>query len=170
MIKRMVNRSNAFAGLLACLCFSAVFAHQQKSTFIEVLYNQRSGNMEISQRFDLHDAEHAVQQLFDSRADILNSRDTQVSFYEYAAQNFSIERPDGSSINLENLGFEIEGKFFWVYQQAPLAPELSSLRLSSTVLQDLWADQLNWVNIERDGEIKTAVFGPQNNQIEIFFD
>jgi hypothetical protein len=71
---------------------------------------------------------------------------------------------------LENLGFEIEGKFFWVYQQAPLAPELSSLRLSSTVLQDLWADQINWVNIKRDGEIKTAVFGPQNNQIEIFFD
>ena len=80
--------------------------------------------MEISQRFDLHDAEHAVQQLFDSRADILDSRDTQVSFYEYAAQNFSIERPD----------------------------------------------QVNWVNVERDGEIKTAVFQTQNNQIEISFD
>lgn len=166
----MISKSAALSGLLACLCFSSVFAHQQKSTFIEVLYNQRSGYMEVSQRFDLHDAEHAVQQLFDSRADIFDSRDTQISFYEYAVQNFSVERSDGSPISLENLGFEIEGKFFWVYQQAPLDPELSSLRVSSTVLQDLWADQVNWVNVERDGEIKTAVFQAQNNQIEISFE
>ncbi len=166
----MISKPTALAGLLVCFCAGAVLAHQQKSTFIEVLYNQRSGSMEISQRFDLHDAEHAVRQIFDARADILGSLETQTSFYEYAVQNFSMERPDGSTIALESIGFEIEGKFFWVYQTAPLEPELSKLRLSSTVLQDLWADQVNWVNVERDGEIQTAVFQAHDNLIDISFD
>lgn len=166
----MIQARNALAVFLISLCSFSAFAHQQKTAFIEILYNQRSEQIEVSHRFELHDAEHAVGQLFGGGADILASEETQRAFYQYATQSFSISRGDGTELDLENLGFEIEGKYFWVYQIAPIEPELTTLRLSSTVLQELWADQANWVNVKRDGEVETAVFEGSQNQIQISFD
>lgn len=166
----MIQARNALAVLVIGLCSFSVVAHQQRTAFIEVLYNQRSEQIEVSHRFELHDAEHAVGQLFGGGADILDSDQTQLAFYQYATQSFSISRADGTELRLENLGFEIEGKYFWVYQIAPIEPELTTLKLSSTALQELWPDQANWVNVKRNGVVETAVFEGSQNQIQISFD
>lgn len=135
-----------------------------------MLYNERSGNIEVAQRFDLHDAEHAVQQLFGINADILDSEQTQDEFYQYAVQNFAMFRTDNSQIELENIGYELEGKYFWAYQTATLEPDLRELQLVSSALHDLWSDQVNWVNIKRDGQLQTAVFQATDNHIFVSFD
>jgi hypothetical protein len=36
------------------------FAHQQKAAETTVLFNKRSGQLEVSHRFYMHDTEHAV--------------------------------------------------------------------------------------------------------------
>ena len=167
----MILKHKTLAGLVAGLLIfsgsSPGFAHQQKTAFVEVLFNARSGRIEISQRFNLHDAEHAAQQLFGSGADILDSETTQTAFYQYATENFSVYRLDDSEIELENIGFELEGLYFWAYQIAPLESNLEALNISSSALHDLWPDQINWVNVKQDGEVQTAVFESGGNRIQI---
>lgn len=159
-----------FSGLFLSPLFSPALAHQQKAAYIEVLFNQRSGQLEVSQRFNLHDAEHATAHLFGSGADILSSVETQSDFFRYATENFSIQYTDGSEMILEPLGFEIEGNYFWVYQIAELNIDLTEFSVSSTSLHDLWPEQVNWVNVKRNGEIETAVFEGSQSLISISFN
>ena len=156
--------------LAGTLFISPLFAHQQKAAYIEVLFNQRSNQIEISHRFEIHDAEHAVHQLFGGQADILSSPDTQRAFYEYALEHFSLADQVGQSLPLQPIGFEVEGKYFWAYQVTAYDPSLTALVISSSALQDLWPDQVNWVNFKRDGEVETAVFETGQREIEIQFD
>ena len=63
--------------VVASIGLSPAFAHQQKAAETTVLFNKRSGELEVTHRFYLHDTEHAVQALFDKNADILDSEKTQ---------------------------------------------------------------------------------------------
>ncbi|XOV80497.1 MAG: DUF6702 family protein [Aestuariibacter sp.] len=143
--------------LLICgaLC-APTFAHQIKTAISTVLFNQRSGNLEIMHRFYLHDAEHAVHHVFDKNADIISDSKTQQRFAEYVSDRFSIEAEE-SKLPLLSVGFEIEGKFFWVYQEAPLPENVSELTVAHNALRDIWPDQINTVNIERQVSGERAV-------------
>ena len=63
------------AGLVVLLLLAApqAWTHQQKEAITRILFNPRTGNIEVMHRFLLHDAEHAVRQLRNGKADILGS-------------------------------------------------------------------------------------------------
>ena len=54
--------------LLVLCCLSLqLSAHEMKSAITKVLFNQRTGNIEVMHRFYVHDAEHAVKSCWISR-------------------------------------------------------------------------------------------------------
>jgi len=55
-----------------------------------VLFNPPTKNLEVTHRFDLHDAEHAVKEIFSGDADIMNSEETQADFAQYVVNRFAI--------------------------------------------------------------------------------
>lgn len=135
-----------------------VNAHQQKASLTQVLLNERSGYLEVAHRFYLHDAEHAARQLIGETGDILSSEPMQQAFYQSVLTAFSLAI-DGNTLDLTALGFEIEGAFFWVYQEIAFAQTLSSVEVSQDALHWLWPEQINTVNVHNhSGEIQTAVF------------
>jgi len=67
-----------------------VIAHQQKMAITTVLFNPPTKNLEVTHRFDLHDAEHAVKEIFSGDADIMNSEETQADFAQYVVNRFAI--------------------------------------------------------------------------------
>ncbi len=146
--------------LIGCLMVVAnpVFAHQQKAAETTVLFNKRSGHLEVMHRFYLHDTEHAVQKLFDKHADIISSNKTQQQFADYVAKQFLARTLADKAITLNSVGYEVEGKFFWVYQDAKLPNELKGIKLYNGSLRDLWPTQINMVNIEGKGQVKTLYF------------
>ena len=146
-----------FAALLL-LMGNFVFAHQQKAAETTVLFNKHSQKLEVMHRFYLHDTEHAVQKLFDKNADILNSKDTQEAFASHVSKQFFAKTLSNSSLPLKNVGFEVDGKFFWVYQETKLPPKAKGLKLYNGSLRDLWPTQVNMVNIEGKGKVKTLYF------------
>lgn len=133
---------------------TAVNAHQQKEAYTTVLFNERSGNIEVAHQFLLHDAEHALAQVTNSEADIVLNPDSQRKFASYIASHFSLRRGNGTDIVLESIGFEVEGKYIWIYQEAPLE-QLEQLSIRMTALQEVWSDQINHINVERAGAIKS---------------
>lgn len=135
-----------------------VIAHQQKAAISKILFNPRTGNIEVAHRFLLHDAEHAVKQIFGGDADIISSQQTQAMFALYVADRFGIAAGEKGVLNLEMVGFEIERAFFWVYQDTPNPGEIKTLEIQHGALRDLWPEQINTVNVEDGGEIRTATF------------
>ena len=140
------------------LLLAPAFAHQQQEAVTSVLFNPRTGNIEVMHRFLLHDVEHAVSQLRQAKADILDSEEDRKFFADYVKRGFAIADQDGRDLPLSPVGHEIEGRFLWVYSETPIPPDIESMTIRHAALTDIWPRQVNLVNVERDGEVKSAVF------------
>jgi hypothetical protein len=144
-------------------------AHQQKEAITRVLFNPRTGNIEVMHRFLLHDAEHAIKVLRHSEADILGSPDDREFFSDYVHLRFAMTDQDGDTLPLNPVGNEIENRFLWVYAETPIPENLASLTFSHDAMRDLWPEYVNMVNVERNGTVQTATFIAGNREMTIEF-
>ncbi len=142
-------------------------AHQQKESITRVLFNPRTGNIEVMHRFLLHDAEHATRELYGKSADLLGNPADRERFAAYVHARFSLLDQDGAKISLEPVGQEIEGRFLWVYAEAPIPPAITEITLSQEALRDVWPDQVNLVNVERNRSVRSALFDGSRREISI---
>lgn len=145
---------------------SSVGAHQQKSAITRVLFNERTGNVEVMHRFQLHDAEHAVREIFGGEADILASEAIRERFAAYVGKRFELYS-DNCPLELSAVGTEIDGRFLWVYQETPIPETLSSLTIRHEALRDIWPAQVNLVNVERGQDIHSVNFEGGRHEVDI---
>ena len=132
--------------LVSAMSYStAAQAHQIKAAITTVLFNPRTENIEVMHRFNLHDAEHAVKALFDKHADIMDDVETQQQFADYVAHHFAI------------------------YQETAEPPVLEGIKIRHDALRDLWPKQVNTLNVEGKGDIKTLTFADSVNLLEVSF-
>ncbi|MEL7486038.1 MAG: DUF6702 family protein [Pseudomonadota bacterium] len=140
--------------LLAIVVFAAAsttaLAHQQKAALTIVLFNERSGNLEVMHRIEVHDAEHAAEDMW-GFADIISDDDQQTKFAAYVRSRFSLRDENGDVIALTPIGHEIDGPHLWVYHEAPAPASAARLIVDDGILRDFWSDQYNLVNVERGG-------------------
>ncbi len=144
-------------------------AHQQKMAITTVLFNPRTQNLEVMHRFDLHDAEHAVKEIFDADADIMLSDKTQSDFAKYVVERFAIFNMKKLQIPLSFVGTELEGQHFWVYQETPSPTNLTGLYIQHNALRDIWHQQTNTINIEGMGDIQTLTFTDSTELLNVEF-
>jgi len=144
----------------------SVGAHQQKSAITRVLFNERTGNIEVMHRFLLHDAEHAVREIFGGEADILASRAVRERFAAYVGRRFELHA-DERPLTLAAVGSEIDGRFLWVYQETPIPDAFSSLSIRHDALRDIWPAQVNLVNVERGKDTRSVNFEGGLGQVDI---
>ncbi|WP_371193174.1 DUF6702 family protein [Glaciecola sp. SC05] len=154
---------------MSVLTSTGVHAHQQKMAITTVYFNARTNNIEVMHRFDLHDAEHAVKEIFDGNADIIQSEKTQSDFANYVTQRFAIYSADKTELALTLVGTELEGKHFWVYQETPAPENLSGMYIQHNALRDIWHTQTNTINIEGMGDIKTLTFTDNTELLSVSF-
>lgn len=133
MIFHSIKRTGAILALF--LFTQSVFAHELKAALTTVLFNPRTSNIEVAHRFYLHDAEHAVREIFGNKADIIGSEATQVQFANYVQARFFMSNEDGKPLPLHAVGFEVERRFFWVYQETKEPTELQNLTISHNALR-----------------------------------
>lgn len=156
--------------MLLLMSVGSAAAHQLKSAVTTILFNDRTGNIEIMHRFVLHDAEHAVGELFGKRqADIHTDEETRALFAAYALEAFGLQTLEGNALPLEPVGYQVEGRDFWVYQETPIPGELKGLSVRQKALQELWSEQQNLVNIEGKGPIKSLQFNAKDEWLNVSF-
>ncbi|PCJ27801.1 MAG: hypothetical protein COA96_02825 [SAR86 cluster bacterium] len=138
------------------------FAHEQKTAVTRILFNPNTGNIEVMHRFLVHDAEHAAGVIFGAGQKLLESADSRALFGSYVVNRFSIatidENQKSTELDLAYIGEEIDGQFLWVYQEAKIFDGMQALRVVNMALRDVWPDQANLVNIEKDGQIYSLSF------------
>ena len=161
---RAVRRAALWFGgiLLGLLVISTGEAHQQKNAVTRILFNENTGNIEVMHRFFIHDAEHAAGLIFGERQMLAESRESRELFSSYVINRFSIEASfrEGNSevLGLSYVGEEVDGQFLWVYQEIPAQDDITAFTIVNLTLRDVWSDQSNLVNIERDGRIYSLTF------------
>ena len=148
----------------------SVFAHQKKEALTEILFNTHSGNLEVMHRYLIHDAEHAVRQLIDSDADLIASAETREAFAQYAIERFALLNDDGAILKLNYVGQEVDSAYVWVYQEMPLPESIASLGVIDNALRDIWPEQNNLVNIERNGNIQSLNFNGNTEWLSVQFE
>ncbi len=169
MTSKLSSRSKWGFVALLCLFSTIAGAHQIKAAISTVLFNPRTENIEIMHRFNLHDAEHAVKVLFDKQSDILDDKQSQKLFAQYAAKHFKLKNKDEQTLALKLVGFEVEGKHFWVYQETAQPPALEGLVIQHDALRDIWPAQINTINVEGKGQLQTLEFRDNVTLLEVNF-
>ena len=162
-LRAMRRAALRFGGiLLGLLLMSTGEAHQQKNAVTRILFNENTGNIEVMHRFFIHDAEHAAGLIFGERQMLAESRESRELFSSYVINRFSIEASfrEGNSevLGLSYVGEEVDGQFLWVYQEIPAQDDITAFTIVNLTLRDVWSDQSNLVNIERDGRIYSLTF------------
>ena len=156
-------------GTLLFAAFS-LSAHQQKSAISTILFNARTENIEIMHRFRVHDAEHAVKEILGKDADIIDSQQTQKQFGDYVNQRFNLFDNNQQSLPLKMVGVELDGKFFWVYQETSQPTKLNNMTVRHNALRDLWPEQINTINIEGKGKLQTLTFADSVELLKLTFE
>lgn len=159
-----------FCIIFAICSMALAHAHPQKAAITTIEKNERSGRVEIVHRFSQHDAEHAAH-LFGARAEsIITSDKAQKAYADYVLSTFEIHDPSGKEIKLEQVGYEFEGGYFWIYQETNIPELTDELTVRYSALFDVFSDQINTVNIELDGEVKTLTFSKHSQQAKVSLD
>ena len=160
-----------------CACLIAnpgSLAHQQKNAVTRILFNENTGNIEVMHRFFIHDAEHAAGVIFGERQTLVESSESRQLFSTYVMNRFSVEAiySDGSreDLALSYIGEEVDGQFLWVYQEMAAVENVASMTIVNMALRDVWTDQSNLVNIERDDRIYSLTFDGAREVLSIELD
>lgn len=161
-------RTSFVAFLLGVLLVATpLAAHQIKAALTKLELNPRTKMLEVMHRFEAHDAEHAVQEIFGGSANIYQDETTQAKFAKYVTDRFGIYFADGKQVPLELIGFEMDGKHFWVYQETPMLDSMDGLRVVHNALRDIWLAQTNTVNIKVNDKLETLTFSDNTEVLEI---
>jgi len=84
---------------------------------------------------------------------------------------FAVAAEDSSgattALDLTYVGEEIDGQFLWVYQETAQLQDVSALSVVHVALRDVWPDQANLVNVERDGQIHSLSFAESAESLRV---
>lgn len=157
------NTALSLVSVFSCLLVvSSSFAHEQKTAVTRILFNPASENIEVMHRFLVHDAEHAAGKVFGVGQNLLESAESRELFSSYVVNRFSIEAElstgEAIEVELNYVGAEVEGQFLWVYQETSNIDSVASFTMVNMALRDVWPDQSNLVNVERDGKVYSILF------------
>mgnify|MGYP003700807461 FL=1 len=144
-------------------------AHQLKAAISTVLFNERTGDIEVMHRFYSHDAEHAVGLITGGAADLVGDVTDRMRFAVYVHEHFRLTGIGAAVAPLELVGAELDGDYLWVYERAPQPAGLAGLAMRFDALRELWPSQVNTVNVERDGRVRTLVFDADDTVLRLEF-
>lgn len=143
--------------LLSILVALPSGAHQQKVALTDILFNERTGNLEIAHRISLHDAEHTLHKVSKSTEDLTKSAKARKAFAKYVAGRFELTLDNKAKIKLTLVGQEIERGNLWVYQEIKI-PESASFSIRNAILHDVIKGQVNTVNVRKGTKVTTFEF------------
>ena len=120
-------------------------------------YDTDSRALQITYHIFLDDLEDALKKKYDSRLDIINPRDEQqrdLWVESYLMEHFRVE-VNGKPQEGNYLGHELEEGAMFCYIEIEGVKRLKSLKVSSTILTEIFDDQVNLVHVKVDGRIKS---------------
>ena len=133
-------------------------AHRKRRALTTIKWNESAQVLEITHALHLHDAEQALARLGNLDSPDLTPLKARAQLALYTQKHFSMMDLNRTALTSTILGAEIESGYAYVYLEADIKQKPSGLIVTDTILQDIFLDQVNVVNIDFGGGIKTATF------------
>ncbi len=149
-------------GLFCCVwALSSAHAHQKNHAITTMVAKSKS--LEVMHRFYVHDVEKVVKRQFKKDIDFYKHKEAQDYFGAYLVENFSVRLKGVGPIALSYVGHEIEGKYFWVYQEYLAEVDVRDIEVLNSVLMDALPLQRNLINLEQGKDIKSLSFDKESD-------
>ncbi|WP_395012293.1 DUF6702 family protein [Undibacterium sp.] len=158
-----LNFRAAFASTFICtlICASiglSAFAHAHRfhAGITDISMNPNTGNTEFVHTFMAHDVEALLENLYQRQFDLSDPDDILV-FKKYFEKHFVLNDTAGA-VPLKWVGLKVDPNSVIVFQELEqrALPEQVSIR--QAVLTDFLADQVNTLNITKNGVTQTHTF------------
>ena len=164
---RTINRRRSLVGVLLLGIALGAAAHREPGSLTTIKWNASSSKTEIVHRLHSHDAELGV-------GEVLGIADLSVLDLEgraiialYVEARFRIAAGE-ELIQLDLIGAELAGDYLLVYQE--YAAELpAQIRAHDSILRDVYAAQINQVNIEDGESVHSLVFTADDDWLSYEF-
>ncbi|MEM6523120.1 MAG: DUF6702 family protein [Bacteroidota bacterium] len=147
--------------------------HPLHVSICEIEYDSNSKSLEIIQRVFLDDLESQIRlDLNQPELDITEpdnglTLDQMTKAYLIKRLSFEV---NGKPRDFNYLGSEIEGDAILCYIEVEKVKKLKSIKVESSILIDLFDDQVNIVHVEVDDKIRSMKLTPQGRQEEFTYD
>ncbi|MEM8986442.1 MAG: DUF6702 family protein [Pseudomonadota bacterium] len=143
-----------------------VSAHRQRIALTTVRWDATAQALQVIHRLHAHDAGHFLETDPDAAVTDIKGRARLALHVEEQFRLFSTE---GVPLPLKMVGAELDRNYVFVYQEMPLSQPPAALAIENGVFQDLFSDQINHVNFEMGGAVKTLVFEKGDGKKRVSF-
>ncbi len=157
--------------LITSTLAAPAYAHRQKLTLSDIrwvptkpqkdkIYSlaDRSGTMEITHSFHIHEAEIALSQTYGLINPDLTELETQARLALYVQNNFNLSQINETPIELELLGADQHRQTIYVYQQVSLTDRPEGLIIDCQLFRDLADPLINNVDIQLSKKLQSLQF------------
>lgn len=143
--------------------------HAFHTSLTEIQYNAKEKSLEISIRMFTDDLETALTKANNGQKIMIGGKNdnSDAILNKYIQQHFAFVTPQKQKRILNILGKEMEGEATWVYVEVPNSQDFKSDVLYNNLMQELFDDQTNLVNIMYSGNKKTILFNAKTKTSEL---
>jgi hypothetical protein len=135
----------------------AAQAHNFHAGITEISYNARTGSTEIVHTYMAHDVEALLINMYQRDFDLSQPEDQQL-LRKYVEQQFWLAGQDKRKLPVRWVGMTIDAQSVVIYQEAEQTPLSKTALVHDEVMTDFLPDQVNTVNVNDGGKIRTLNF------------
>ena len=144
----------AFAAALP----TSAWAHKQKTTLTEIVWNNRDKLLEVTHTYHMHDAETALAYVGILGKPDLTSLKERARLALYTEANFTLINMKNEKLDLELIGADIDGVRAYVFQQVSIDTPPENLTITCTLLRDIIEGQINNVDFKVSDTVHSVLF------------
>ncbi|GAA4030244.1 hypothetical protein GCM10022409_13110 [Hymenobacter glaciei] len=149
----------AAALLLFPLAGARPARHAYHSTLTELRYNAAKKQLELSVKVFADDFEKAISQGQPTHVNLTDAGPRPLVLADaYFQRTLQISTVAGARLPMQVLGMQAENDGYWFYCKVPLPGPIAGIKLRHAVLIDAFADEMNIVNVEANGQKQSALF------------
>jgi hypothetical protein len=134
-------------------------AHPLHTTMTDLSYDPATRALNVTIRVFADDFSAAVMPNVPRRAEIVVPSDTAI--LRYVTMRFGVTGP-GGRVSMRWCGLRREGKVLFLCLHGTVAGTLAGASLSNGLLTEMFADQVNVVQMSYDGRRRTLLFTPRD--------
>ena len=145
--------------MAAFLITQPVSAHDYHASITDVKYNPRTQNLEVAVKVFMDDLENALSRQAKTKITYSSSsEEVKKHIADYLQSRLSFEVEKGKPLKSKLLGSEEDVDVVWMYVEVPVQKiPMAQLYVKNAILTDLFADQMNIVNVNYKGETESVL-------------
>lgn len=157
MMFRLKSTFKALFAAALLFLSTAAGGHRFHMGITEVAFNPRTGSTEIVHTYMAHDVEALLMNLYGRQFDLGDPED-QVVLRKYVEERFFLKGQDKARLPVRWVGMTADSQSVVIYQELENAPLSKTAAIHQGVLMDFLPDQVNTVNLNNAGAIRSLTF------------